>query len=151
MAETRKILVLNGPNLKHLGERRPEIYGSAGMNALPELLAALAPGCMDGVELIFFQHNHEGGLIDRLEQARLEKLDGVALNAGAYTHTSLALADCLEWLGLPVVEVHLSNILAREDIRHTSLIARHCLGVVSGFGLMSYALGILAILNHIKK
>ena len=85
----------------------------------------------------------EGRIIDRLEQARKEDVYGVALNAGAYTHTSLALADCLAWIGLPCVEVHLSNILARaESIRHASLIAPHCVGVISGFGLLSYALAV---------
>ena len=140
---TCRILVLNGPNLGHLGQRQPDIYGSQGMRDLPDLLETLMGRAVDEVELLFFQANGEGRIIDRLEQARNEDVAGVALNAGAYTHTSLALADCLAWIGLPCVEVHLSNILARaESIRHASLIAPHCIGVVSGFGLLSYALAV---------
>ncbi len=145
MSDPCKILVLNGPNLGHLGERQPEIYGREGMGALPELLRRIAPAKASSITLIFDQHNHEGGLIDRLELARTDGTRGVVLNAGAYTHTSLALADCLAWIGLPTVEVHLSNILAREEERRKSLIARHCLGVISGFGLQSYALAVLAL------
>ncbi|WP_045220187.1 type II 3-dehydroquinate dehydratase [Desulfonatronum thioautotrophicum] len=140
---TCRILVLNGPNLGHLGQRQPDIYGTQGMRDLPDLLETLMGPEADALELLFFQGNGEGQIIDRLEQARKEDVFGVALNAGAYTHTSLALADCLAWIGLPCVEVHLSNILARpEAIRHASLIAPNCIGVISGFGLLSYALAV---------
>jgi 3-dehydroquinate dehydratase-2 len=144
--DSKRILVLNGPNLGHLGERQPELYGRRGLAELPALVAqALGPAAA-GVELLFDQKNGEGALIDRLEQARREGLIGIVLNAGAYTHTSLALADCLAWIGIPCVEVHLTNILARSEARHASLIARSCAGVVSGFGLDSYVLAVLALL-----
>ncbi|SDB47652.1 3-dehydroquinate dehydratase [Desulfonatronum thiosulfatophilum] len=140
---TCRILVLNGPNLGHLGQRQPHIYGTQGMRDLPDLVETLMGQAVDEVELLFFQANGEGQIIDRLEQAHRESVHGVALNAGAYTHTSLALADCLAWIDPPCVEVHLSNILARsESMRHVSLIAPQCIGVISGFGLLSYALAI---------
>lgn len=146
------ILVMNGPNLGHLGERQPEIYGGQGMDALPDMLAAVIGAERAGaVRLTFFQSNGEGALVDRLEAARQDGTHGVVLNAGAYTHTSLALADCLAWIGLPVVEVHLSNVLARDPIRHTSLMGRHVIGVVAGFGLASYALGAAALLEHLQQ
>ena len=146
-----RILVLNGPNLGALGQRQPEIYGSQGLDAIPGLVRDLVGE--DTVRLEFFQSNHEGALIDRLERARAEGMDGVALNAGALTHTSLALADCLAWIGLPCVEVHISNVHARTDdpIRRHSFIARHCLGVVSGFGLTSYALAVQALVLHLNR
>ena len=102
------------------------------------------------IELSFFQANGEGQLIDRLEQARKDGVDGVAFNAGAYTHTSLAIADCLAWIGLPCVEVHLSNIFARTDqpLRHQSLMGQNCIGVIAGFHLMSYALAVRALWRH---
>lgn len=142
-------LILNGPNLGHLGVRQPEIYGSQGLDSVPVIMRRLMGDQADAVNLVFFQTNSEGGLIDRLEQARQDGVHGVVLNAGAYTHTSLALADCLAWLGLPVVEVHISNILARtERIRHTSLIAPHVIGLIAGFGISGYALGVQALHAH---
>jgi len=144
-----RILVLNGPNLGHLGRRQPEIYGSRGMDELPGLVAQVLGPAAEQVELVYFQANGEGALIDRLEQAREEGVAGVVLNAGAYTHTSLALADCLAWIGLPCVEVHLSNILARSETRHVSRLARHCIGVISGFGLESYVLAVLALVRRL--
>jgi 3-dehydroquinate dehydratase II len=145
-----EILVVNGPNLGALGQRQPEIYGSETMKDLPEMVENLMGDAAPGLE--FFQSNSEGAIIDRLEQARRDKTDGVALNAGALTHTSLALADCLAWIDVPCVEVHLSNILARpEKIRHTSIIAPHVLGVVAGFGLMSYALAVQALCEQLCR
>jgi 3-dehydroquinate dehydratase II len=138
-----QILILNGPNLGHLGQRQPEIYGTQSMRDLPDILETVMGPAASDLDLLFFQANGEGQLIDRLEAARKEGVSGIALNAGAYTHTSLALADCLAWIQLPCVEVHLSNILARtETLRHASLIAPHCIGVISGFGLMGYALAV---------
>ncbi len=145
-----EILVVNGPNLGALGQRQPEIYGSETMEDLPRMVGNLMGDAAPGLE--FFQSNAEGAIIDRLEQARRDKTDGVALNAGALTHTSLALADCLAWIDVPCVEVHLSNILARpEEIRHTSIIAPHVLGVVAGFGLMSYALAVQALCEQLCR
>ena len=144
------ILVVNGPNLGALGQRQPEIYGSETMEHLPGMVDGLMGDAAPGLE--FFQSNAEGAIIDRLEQARQDGTDGVALNAGALTHTSLALADCLAWIGVPCVEVHLSNILARpEEMRHVSIIAPHVLGVVAGFGLMSYALAVQALCEHLRR
>ncbi|MHC1751471.1 type II 3-dehydroquinate dehydratase [Humidesulfovibrio sp.] len=149
----RKYLVLNGPNLGHIGKRQPEIYGSTGLDSLPELLNPILGGKAAEVELVFFQSNHEGALIDRLEQARAEGLAGVAFNAGAFTHTSLAVADCLAWIGVPCVEVHLSNIFARTDepLRQKSLMGKSCIGVVAGFGILGYALAVLALERHAAK
>jgi len=150
---TRKYLILNGPNLGHIGSRQPEIYGSQGLDSLPSLLVPMLGDKAQAVELLFHQSNHEGNLIDRLEQARSEGLDGIAFNAGAFTHTSLAIADCLAWIKLPCVEVHLSNIWARtsDPIRQQSFIGKHCLGVIAGFGLTSYALAVQALWLHLRR
>lgn len=146
------ILIMNGPNLGHLGKRQPEIYGTQGMDDLPAMLKQLMGDNADGVTLQHFQSNSEGALIDRLEATRADGTSGVVLNAGAYTHTSLALADCLAWIKIPCVEVHISNVLARsEQLRQRSLIGRHVIGVVAGFGLMSYALGVQALAMHLQE
>ena len=137
---------MNGPNLGHLGQRQPEVYGSLGMDALPGLVERVLGDAARNIRLSLFQSNSEGALIDRLEEAWKSKIDGLVLNAGAYTHTSLALADCLAWVKIPCVEVHLSNVHARaSSIRHQSLIARHCIGAIAGFGIMSYALAVQAL------
>lgn len=148
-----RILVLNGPNLGALGQRQPEIYGHQGLDAVPGLVRQVLGPTADDVALEFFQSNHEGDLVDRLEQARTEGVDGVAFNAGAFTHTSLALADCLAWIGLPCVEVHVSNVFARTEdpVRRHSFMARHCLGVISGFGLGSYALAVQALVLYLNR
>ncbi|WP_243363118.1 type II 3-dehydroquinate dehydratase [Fundidesulfovibrio terrae] len=148
-----RILVLNGPNLGHLGKRQPEIYGALGMDALGSMVEETLGEAASRIELSYFQANGEGQLIDRLEQAWRDKLDGIAFNAGAYTHTSLALADCLAWIGIPCVEVHLSNILARSDqpLRRQSLIGLNCIGVIAGFGMMSYTLAVSALWQHWLK
>lgn len=150
MAQTR-ILVLNGPNLGVLGRRQPEIYGNRTLHDLPEMMQDLMGKDAETIQLVMYQANSEGGLIDRLEQAVDEGVKGIVLNAGAYSHTSLALADCLAWIGIPCVEVHLSNVAARQEpLRQTSLMAKHCLGVVSGFGLNGYPLAFLALLEHLR-
>ncbi|MBT8762352.1 3-dehydroquinate dehydratase [Desulfohalobiaceae bacterium Ax17] len=146
-----KFLIVNGPNLGYLGQRQPEIYGSQGMSSLEAMLEEKHPDFKQLVELSIFQANGEGQIIDRLEQAWKDKVDGLVVNAGAYTHTSLAIADCLAWIKIPYVEVHLSNILARESFRHQSLLAQNSLGVIAGFGLMSYVLAIEALLDHLQK
>ncbi len=121
------------------------------MEDMLPLAARHIPDWEKRVDLHFFQSNGEGELIDRLESARSGGTQGIVLNAGAYTHTSLALADCLTWIGIPYVEVHLSNIFARRDIRRESFIAGSALGVVAGFGLMSYVLALQALLNHLES
>ena len=134
-----KILIINGPNLNLLGTREPEIYGSRSFESyLPELREML-----DGDEIEYLQSNHEGEIIDFLHEA---DCDGIILNAGAYTHTSLAIADAISAIQIPVIEVHISNIASREPIRHTSLIAPVCQGSIAGFGLNSYFLAAQAII-----
>lgn len=138
----KKILIMNGPNLNLLGEREPGIYGSETMESCMDNLRTQFPD----LTLDYYQSNVEGYLIDRLQAARTDGTEGVVLNAGAYTHTSVALADCIRSLSIPVVEVHISNVAAREDYRHTSMISSACRGVIAGFGLKSYALGVAALL-----
>lgn len=152
MADRFTFLVLNGPNLGALGVRQPEIYGTSAMDAVPGLVRNLLGDDFSGISLEFDQKNGEGALIDRLEQARRENVRGIAFNAGAYTHTSLAIADCLAWIGVPTVEVHLSNVWARpETVRHQSYMAAHVIGVVAGFGIMSYALAVQALFCNIRS
>ncbi len=138
----RKILLLNGPNLNLLGEREPAIYGATTLEQIVVQATKLAQSV--GLELQHIQSNHEGALIDALHEARAWA-HGVILNAGAYTHTSIALRDAISAIGLPVIEVHLSNIHAREPFRHTSLIAPVCVGQITGFGADSYLLAVQAM------
>lgn len=137
-----RVLVLNGPNLNLLGEREPGIYGSASLDDICTHLTTAAEAM--GITLAFAQSNHEGELIDILHAARLE-CDGVILNAGAYTHYSYAIRDAIAAIKIPVVEVHLSNIHARDEFRHTSVIAPVCIGQISGFGADSYDLALTAL------
>jgi len=145
------LLVVNGPNLGYLGKRQPEIYGTQTMDELPGLVRGLlGSDKAASLRLDFFQANGEGQIIDRLEEAHHANVDGIVLNAGAYTHTSLALADCLAWIKIPCIEVHLSNIWARpEPIRHHSFIGLQVIGVIAGFGLLSYGLAIQALVCHL--
>lgn len=140
----QKILIVNGPNLNLLGVRQPEIYGHTGLTDIIAGLVTLFPD----IEIEHFQSNHEGDIIDRLHEVGFDNdYIGIVLNAGAYTHTSLAIADAIAAISRPVVEVHLSNIFAREEIRHRSLVAAVCKGSVSGFGAKSYELAIRALLK----
>ncbi|MCI7050350.1 MAG: type II 3-dehydroquinate dehydratase [Bacteroidales bacterium] len=136
-----KLLIVNGPNLNRLGNREPGIYGSQTMD---DCLQALRLRYPDD-EIAYFQSNVEGLLIDRLQQAADEGVEGVALNAGAYTHTSIALHDCIRSLPFPVVELHISNVHRREAFRHHSVLAAACAGVICGFGTDSYRLAIEAL------
>ncbi len=139
-----RILVLNGPNLNLLGTREPQIYGYTTMDDIIEDLQ----NRFSGIEIEYFQSNSEGEIIDKLHAVGFDsQCIGVALNAGAYTHTSLAIADAIAAIKTPVVELHISNVHARESIRHTSLISPVCRGVIAGFGVDSYRLAIEAILN----
>lgn len=138
-----RILIINGPNLNLLGVREPDIYGKLSMEDYIRAIKADYPD----VEIDYYQSNHEGDIIDRLHEEGFDsELNGIVLNAGAYTHTSLAIADAIKAIKVPVIEVHISNVHAREAIRHTSLISPVCRGVIAGFGLDSYRLAIEALL-----
>jgi len=139
--EKKKIVIVNGPNLNLLGTREPGIYGRATMD---DCLKALRERYPD-VEIVYFQSNVEGELIDELQRVGFSA-DGIVLNAGAYTHTSIALHDCIRALRSPVVEVHISNVHTREEFRHRSMISSACRGVICGFGLDSYRLAIESFL-----
>ena len=136
-----KLLIINGPNLNLLGQREPGIYGTGTMQECLDTLRQRYPED----ELQYYQSNVEGFLIDRLQQANAEGIEGAVLNAGAYTHTSIALHDCIRSLHFPVIEVHISNVHQREEFRHHSMISAACKGVICGFGLNSYRLGIEAL------
>ncbi|MCM1163140.1 MAG: type II 3-dehydroquinate dehydratase [Muribaculaceae bacterium] len=134
-----KILIINGPNLNMLGTREPELYGTRSFESyLVQLREMLA-----GDDIEYRQSNHEGDIIDWLQEA---DADGIILNAGAYTHTSLAIADAIASISIPVIEVHITNVASREPIRHKSLIAPECQGTIAGFGLNSYFLAAQAII-----
>lgn len=138
-----RILIINGPNLNLLGLREPDIYGSMSMEDFITATRADYPA----VDIDYYQSNHEGDIIDRLHEVGFDDdLDGIILNAGAYTHTSLAIADAIKAIKVQVIEVHISNVHAREEIRHRSLISPVCRGVIAGFGMDSYRLAIEAIL-----
>jgi 3-dehydroquinate dehydratase-2 len=141
------LLLLHGPNLNLLGTREPHLYGSLTLPQLDARLQEQAEAL--GVELDSFQSNHEGALVDRIHQARGIS-DGILINAGAYTHTSIALRDALLAVDLPFVELHLSNVYAREPFRHHSTLAEKALGVISGFGPDSYRLALDGLVSHLR-
>ena len=141
------LLLINGPNLNLLGQREPSIYGSSTLAAIEVDLQEKAKG--EGVLLDCFQSNFEGALVDRIHQA-IGEVDAILINAGAYTHTSVALRDALLGAGIPYVELHLSNTSAREEFRHNSYLADKAVGVISGFGVMSYYLAFQGLLAHMR-
>ncbi|MCR4647354.1 MAG: type II 3-dehydroquinate dehydratase [Oscillospiraceae bacterium] len=143
----KKILIMHGPNLNLLGEREPGIYGDTNFETLNAHLVEFAASF--GLEAEVFQSNHEGALIDKLHESRKE-FAGVVLNAGAYTHYSYAISDAIKAIKIPVIEVHISNIFARDAFRSNSVIAPVCKGSISGFGLLSYDLGIRALAEMTK-
>lgn len=139
-----KILILNGPNLNLLGKREPEIYGSNDFESYFEKLKGEFPA----IGLEYFQSNHEGAIVDKIQEVGFE-YTGIVINAGAYTHTSVAIADAIKAITSPVIEVHISNIFTREEFRHHSFISPVSVGIISGFGLNSYKLAI-AHLSEVK-
>jgi len=136
-----KLLILNGPNLNLLGKREPEIYGSTTFNEYFEKLK----DTFSNIDLSYFQSNIEGELIDKIHEVGFS-YDGIVFNAGAYTHTSVAIADAVKGIETPVIEVHISNVHTREEFRHKSFLAKNAKGVICGFGLLSYDLAIQSFL-----
>jgi len=141
-----KIQIINGPNLNLLGLREPETYGSQSFDIYQATLQAAFPA----ITLSTFQSNVEGELINKIQEAGYGS-DGIIINAGGYTHTSVAIRDAIKAVPAPVVEVHISNVHAREDFRHHSMLSAVCLGVIAGFGLDSYRLALEALLGANKK
>ena len=139
-----KIQIINGPNLNLLGKREPEVYGSQSFDAYFELLKQK----YSSLELDYFQSNIEGEIIDKIHETGFV-YDGIVLNAGAYTHTSVAMGDAIKAITTPVIEVHISNVYSREEFRHLSYISSSCVGQISGFGMNSYSLAILALIEMI--
>ncbi len=142
------VLILNGPNLNLLGTRQPDVYGSTTLSDVEKMCAEHASTI--GVDFSFKQSNHEGVLIDAIHEARGTH-DGIILNAGAYTHTSIALMDAIASVDLPAIELHLSNVHAREEFRHNSYIAKVCIGLICGFGSHGYLLAMDAMKAHLIR
>lgn len=139
----KRILIMNGPNLNLLGKRETEIYGGLDFKTYLEQLRERYPN----ERIDYFQSNMEGALIDKLHEAGFGKCDGIILNAGAYTHTSIAIYDAIKAITAPVVEVHISNVFGREEFRHKSMISGACCGIVTGFGLDSYRVALEGLLG----
>ena len=141
-----KILVINGPNMNMLGIRQPEIYGRTGYRDLVEMIRAEAEKLH--VEVDFFQSNHEGALVDAIHQAYFDKVEGIIINPAAYTHTSIALLDAVKAVGIPTVEVHVSDPDSREEFRHISYIRAACVKTISGRGLPGYLEALHYLVEH---
>ena len=148
MKASYKILVLNGPNLNMTGIREPSVYGA---NTLDDINTALSDAAASlGIQIDFFQSNHEGDLIDCIHQA-YGNFDGIIFNAGAFTHYSYAIRDAIASVNVPTVEVHMSNVAKREEFRHVSVIAPVCIGSIAGFGSFSYHLALAALIERFKQ
>jgi 3-dehydroquinate dehydratase II len=143
-----KIAVVHGPNLNLLGQREPDVYGRETLSEIDRRVSAA--GAELGVEVLSFQSNHEGALIDEI-QRRASEVAGFLINAGGYSHTSIALRDALVGVGRPFVEVHLSNVMARERFRRRSLLAGRALGAIMGFGAESYLLGLRGLVSYLRR
>ncbi len=143
-----RLLLINGPNLNLLGSREPSLYGAKSLDSIE--IELLSQAKKEGVELDCFQSNFEGALVDRVHQG-IGSIDGILINAGAYTHTSIALRDALIGSAIPYVELHLSNIHAREHFRQNSYLAERAVGVISGFGPLSYQLALLGLLSYLRQ
>ena len=145
----KKIQVINGPNLNMLGKREPEIYGSVTLDQINQHLRTKSKEL--GIEIEFFQSNHEGEIVDKIHDLFNHQIQGVIINPGAFTHTSVALRDALLLLSCPIVEIHLSNIYKRESFRHTSMLADIATGQISGFGHFGYEMALTAVANMINE
>ncbi len=148
MSEPQRILVIHGPNLNLLGSREPDIYGTTTLEEINGDLSSAAKEW--GAEVEFFQSNYEGALVDRIQESQ-SWADGILINPGGLTHTSVTLRDALVATELPIVEVHLSNIFAREEFRQNSFVSPIAIGVISGFGAMGYGLALNALLEHLES
>ena len=142
-----KLLLINGPNLNFLGVREPSIYGSSNLKTIELELKKKAEN--ENFKLDTFQSNSEGEIVDVIQKS-MNEVNGILINAGAYTHTSIALRDALLTVGIPYIEIHLSNIYSREKFRHNSYIADNALGIISGFGAMSYFLALTGIISYLR-
>ncbi len=143
------ILIINGPNLNLLGKREPHIYGNMTLNDINDKIK-VEFSKNNNINFEFYQNNIEGEIINKLHSS-IGKFNGIVINAGAYTHTSLAIADAIKAIQIPTIEVHLSNIYSREEIRHKSFLSPCCIGQISGFGFYSYILAIQALINYLKN
>ena len=143
-----RLLLINGPNLNLLGTREPNLYGSSSLNGIEDKLRDKANE--ENIQLDCFQSNFEGALVDRIHQS-VDQVDGILINAGAFTHTSIAIRDALLAVSIPFVELHLSNIHSREQFRQKSYLADRAIGVVSGFGAMSYLMAMDGLLSHLRQ
>ncbi len=141
-----KIIIINGPNLNLLGKREPEIYGSEDFETFFRKLKSE----FSGADIEYYQSNIEGEIVDKLQQVGFD-YDGIVLNAASYTHTSVAISDAIAAISTPVVEVHISNIYAREEFRHKSIISGNCIGMISGLGLQGYQLAIRFFMNKVLQ
>ncbi len=143
------ILIINGPNLNLLGKREPHIYGNMTLNDINDKIK-VEFSKNNNINFEFYQNNIEGEIINKLHSS-IGKFNGIVINAGAYTHTSLAIADAIKAIQIPTIEVHLSNIYSREEIRHKSFLSPCCIGQISGFGFYSYILAVQALINYLKN